>query len=190
MQFKLEGAHLATACFSCHLKEEKWKFANLGTRCIDCHENIHENVLDKKYLPDSDCKTCHSINFWKEITFDHNKTNFQLLGKHTRVSCRDCHFKEDEGTLKQQFSNLAQSCENCHKDVHFKQFELQYENDCERCHTFENWTPEKFNHNDARFKLDGKHEGLQCVECHKTVDNLINNYILYKFEEITCASCH
>ena len=98
------------------------------------------------------------------------------------VTCRDCHFKEADGVVTQQFANLTSSCENCHEDIHFKQFEVLGKNDCGRCHTFNNWSPDKFNHDNARFKLDGKHQGLQCIACHKTTDNLIRNYVVYKFE--------
>ncbi len=189
-EFKLEGAHMATPCFSCHKTEEKWNFKMTDSRCVSCHENIHQNVLNEKYMPESDCKACHSIEIWSEISFDHNKTNFQLLGKHAQVDCRNCHFSIVEGKEKQQFSNLAESCENCHEDIHFKQFEVLGKSDCERCHTFNNWLAEKFNHDNARFKLDGKHEGLQCIACHKPTDNLIRNYVVYKFEDISCASCH
>ncbi len=189
--FPLDGSHLATPCFVCHKTENKWYFGNRGTRCVDCHENIHENYLDEKYMPDANCNTCHSNSVWNEILFEHENTNFPLLGKHEKASCRDCHFKEDLGGLIiQQFKTLDASCENCHVDIHFKQFELGLENDCERCHSFNNWKPEKFNHNNARFKIDGEHIGLDCVNCHKPTDDLIQNYIVYKFEDITCASCH
>jgi nitrate/TMAO reductase-like tetraheme cytochrome c subunit len=181
---------MATPCLACHKTSEKWNFKITNNRCVTCHENIHKNILDEKYMPESDCKGCHSVEMWDEILFDHNKTNFQLLGKHTQVDCRSCHFKKVDEKEIQQFSNLAESCENCHEDVHFNQFEVLEKNDCERCHTFSNWSPDKFNHNNARFKLDGKHEDLQCIACHKPTDNLIRNYVVYKFEDISCASCH
>jgi len=82
------------------------------------------------------------------------------------------------------------NCENCHEDVHVSQFVVNGRNDCERCHAFENWSPERFNHDNARFKLDGKHAGLQCIQCHQPTDRLIRNYIIYKFDDISCASCH
>ena len=189
-QFTLEGAHVATPCFACHKTGEKWNFSIPNNRCVDCHKSIHENVLDKKYIPDSDCKACHNNDSWKQVSFDHNTTNFKLLGKHAQQSCRDCHFRESHGVVEQQFSSLSESCENCHEDIHFKQFEVLGKNDCTRCHTFNNWLPDKFNHDNARFKLDGKHEGLLCLACHKPTDGLIRNYIVYKFEDISCKSCH
>lgn len=189
-RFALQGSHMATPCFACHKEGDKWNFNIPENRCVDCHDNVHKNVLDKKYMPESDCKACHTSETWQQISFDHNTTNFKLLGKHARQTCRDCHFRETNGIVKQQFSGLAESCENCHEDIHFKQFEVLGKNDCTRCHTFNNWSPDKFNHDDARFKLDGKHEGLKCIACHKPTDGLIRNYIVYKFEDISCKSCH
>lgn len=189
--FPLEGSHLATPCFVCHKTENEWNFSKRETRCVDCHENIHESILDEKYMPNLDCKSCHSVNFWSEIQFDHNRTNFTLKGKHRQTICRNCHFsKENEKLYVQRFSGLASSCENCHSDVHFNQFEKNNKNDCARCHTFNNWKATKFNHSNARFKLDGEHVGLDCVQCHKPTDGLIQNYIVYKFNDISCESCH
>ncbi len=189
-KFKLEGSHMATPCFTCHKKDEKWNFANLGNQCIDCHENIHKNFMDEKFIPEGDCKTCHSVNLWNQISFDHNKTDFELLGKHASVSCRKCHFKTETDKNLQQFAWANQTCTNCHSDIHFEQFSQNGKTDCEHCHTNENWKPEKFDHNTARFKLDGKHEGLACIKCHKPTDTLLKNYIVYKFKDISCASCH
>ncbi len=190
-KFQLDGSHLATPCFACHKPEGKWNFANLGTHCVDCHENIHENYLDEKYMPDANCAQCHSNSVWTEITFDHNSTEFKLQGKHKNAGCRDCHFKENEaGTAIQEFKMKDEGCVNCHADIHYNQFKLGDENNCKRCHTFTNWEPEKFNHNNARFKLDGEHAGLDCIKCHKPTDDLIENYTVYKFEDISCASCH
>ena len=189
--FILDGSHLASPCFVCHKKEDKWNFANTKTACIDCHENIHENYLDEKYMPESDCKTCHSTAVWNEVEFDHNTTDFALLGKHTQLTCRECHFSPDSGeNIKQQFVWEKQECTNCHDDIHFNQFAENGGNTCESCHTNDNWSPDKFDHNNARFILDGKHEGLDCVKCHKPNDALLETYIVYKFEDISCASCH
>ncbi|MCY1721078.1 hypothetical protein OU798_12040 [Prolixibacteraceae bacterium Z1-6] len=188
--FPLEGSHTATPCFVCHKTENRWNFANKGTRCIDCHENFHKDVLAVKYLPENDCKSCHSTSVWSEIQFDHNQTKFKLEGKHKEINCRNCHFSDQNQTLTQQFTNLSPSCEDCHEDTHFKQFEVNKRTECRRCHTSSNWKPEEFNHSNARFKLDGEHVGLDCVQCHKPTDGLIHNYIIYKFEDITCAACH
>lgn len=188
--FALDGAHLATPCFSCHKPQEKWNFAQMGTQCVNCHENFHEDKISKKYYPENDCRSCHSTTLWTDIQFNHSKTNFKLEGKHEAVSCRNCHFSEQNENTTQQFANLSASCDQCHNDIHFKQFEVNKRTECEKCHSPLYWQPTKFNHNIARFKLDGEHVGLDCIACHKPTDGLIKNYIVYKFEDISCASCH
>lgn len=188
--FPLRGAHLSTPCTDCHKKTDAWDFSISGERCINCHENIHEGKIREKYFPQANCTVCHSEKSWKNIDFSHDATNFRLRGKHATASCRDCHYRESAAGVNQQFQGLGMNCENCHEDVHASQFAENGKNDCERCHAFENWSPERFNHNDARFKLDGKHAGLQCIQCHKPADRLIRNYIIYKFKDISCASCH
>jgi hypothetical protein len=189
----LDGAHLATPCLSCHKKnpQEKWDFDNMGNQCVDCHKNIHENYMNTKYLADKGCENCHSVSIWNEIRFDHSQTDFQLQGKHTGVSCRECHFMPSpENRLKQQFTWASQSCTNCHMDIHYGQFKNEGKTDCLRCHVFNHWNPEKFNHNTARFPLDGKHKALECNQCHKPNGVSSLNYIVYKFEDISCESCH
>lgn len=187
--FPLTGAHLATPCMECHKQNDRWKFT-INTQCVDCHENMHKNYIQEKYYPEENCQSCHTSNFWSEIQFNHKQTNFELEGKHQKTSCRNCHFIELKNTSVQKFLNLSASCEDCHTDAHFKQFEANGITDCSRCHTANNWKAEKFNHNNARFQLDGEHIGLACVQCHKPTNGLIQNYILYKFKDITCSSCH
>ena len=188
--FPLRGAHISTPCTDCHKTTGTWNFSISGNRCINCHKNIHEDKIPEKYFPQAECRVCHSEQSWESIDFSHDETNFRLRGRHVAASCRDCHYRESAGKVTQQFRDLGTSCENCHEDVHAGQFVKNGKNDCERCHAFENWSPERFNHNDARFKLDGKHAGLQCIKCHKPTDRLIRNYIIYKFDDISCASCH
>ncbi|MCF6332283.1 MAG: hypothetical protein L3J11_03285 [Draconibacterium sp.] len=189
-KFVLDGAHLATPCFACHKKTEKWNF-NIKNQCIDCHENIHKNYMDIKYIPKNDCRNCHTVSNWKEVTFDHNKTDFKLEGKHHEAGCRDCHFKPlPNGKIVQQFSILTNSCSNCHANKHQNQFADNGETRCTRCHTNKNWIPDKFNHNTARFKLDGKHENVVCIKCHKPSADTREKFIKYKFEDISCTSCH
>ena len=68
----------------------------------------------------------------KAQRFDHNKTNFPLTGKHTKVACEDCHSKTLENTPKE--------CIACHKkdDVHRGR-----RPDCADCHTPNNWGQNK-----------------------------------------------
>ncbi|WP_373549114.1 cytochrome c family protein [Haliscomenobacter sp.] len=72
-KFPLTGAHQATPCFACHLKQEKWLFRNLKMNCVDCHENIHKSEIDVKYYPNQTCSACHLTTDWKSSSFDHSK---------------------------------------------------------------------------------------------------------------------
>ena len=189
--FPLNGAHQATPCFVCHKKQERWSFRNIGMRCIDCHEDIHEPYLDKKYYPEATCESCHGESRWNDIRFDHSRTKFTLEGAHARQGCRACHFKKGEGTTSiQQFSGLGDRCTNCHKDIHYGQFEKEGATDCTLCHAFEKWSADKFDHDKARFKLDGAHKKVACKECHKPVQHADATYILYKTEKLKCEDCH
>jgi len=190
-KFKLEGAHLATPCFSCHKKGEEWKFSGLDKNCVACHKNIHQNYMDEKYIPEGRCDKCHSVASWNKITFDHKVTNFELQGKHAEKSCRDCHFKNGSDNKSiQLFAELKPDCEGCHADVHRKQFAKNGATNCATCHGFENWKAERFNHNQTRFKLDGKHKGVECKKCHLENKTATIPFIQYKNTERQCTSCH
>ncbi len=189
--FKLEGAHLATPCFVCHKKGDNWDFSHKGNACTQCHDNIHLTFMDEKYFPEGDCKKCHSVNTWTAITFDHSKTGFELLGKHRDQSCHACHFKTlPNGTTTQRFAVLHGKCTECHKDEHYKQFEVNGVTDCTKCHGFSDWNAGKFDHNNTRFPLDGKHKNVACSGCHKKKQEGTNTFVLYKLNEFKCENCH
>jgi len=190
--FPLKGAHVATPCFACHKKEEKWKFKEIGKNCKDCHLDIHNTFISSKYYPEANCESCHNLNRWSAVEFDHKKTQFELEGAHTKQTCRDCHFnKEKTGHANQKFSGLATNCTNCHTDVHFKQFEDNGVTDCKKCHNSDSFKPaSKFDHSKARFLLDGKHVNVACIKCHKEVTEQGVTFVLYKTNKTKCEDCH
>lgn len=188
--FALQGAHLAVPCIECHRKTPEWSFKDVGKRCIDCHKNIHAELISKKYMPDDNCLACHNVNAWTGVIFDHTQTNFKLQGAHTLQSCRKCHFNQNiDGTLTQRFAGLPANCASCHKDKHSGQFEKAGITDCSRCHQSDNWKASKFNHSSTAFKLDGKHLNVECKRCHKPTPSENNSYIRYKIP-VKCESCH
>jgi len=190
-KFPLEGAHLATPCMTCHQKQGKWTFRNMGRNCIDCHKNIHIGFIQDKYIVNNNCTACHNTTSWKNVTFDHNKTNFKLDGEHAKLLCSDCHFaKDDKGLRIQKFKGLSADCASCHKNNHAGQFDVDGKTDCTKCHDTTSWTKTKFDHNTSRFKLEGAHAQVNCNECHKEVTNEKGKYIQYKFKSIECAVCH
>jgi Cytochrome c3 len=189
--FKLEGAHAATPCLSCHKKEKDWIFSDMKKRCVDCHENIHKNHIKEKFIPEEKCENCHTVINWTRIAFDHKQTNFELKGKHEERTCRECHFiKGADNVTVQKFAELSGDCEDCHTDVHQKQFITNGKNECTLCHGFGNWKAEKFDHNKTRFKLDGGHQKVECKKCHKLNNSTSVPFIQYKNTEMLCKSCH
>jgi len=190
-KFKLEGAHVATPCFSCHKKTEEWKFGNIDQKCTTCHENIHQNFIQDKFIPEGKCESCHNVLSWSNVKFDHKATKFELQGKHKEQTCRDCHFKKNnENQVIQTFNGLTTNCEGCHIDIHQKQFRKNGTTDCTSCHGFENWKAERFKHNETRFKLDGGHQNVECKKCHFENKTASVPFIQYKTAEIKCVNCH
>lgn len=189
-RFPLTGAHLATPCFACHFENESWSFREIGINCNDCHEDIHDTYIDKQYYPESDCKFCHETSLWRDVTFDHSLTGFTLLGAHETQTCRACHFPAEGGISSQKFNNLTAECIQCHDDIHYSQFDDNGKTDCLNCHAFDNWNAEKFDHNKARFILDGKHIFVACNKCHFEVTEANKTYIKYKTERLQCKDCH
>lgn len=195
-KFPLDGGHLATPCFACHKPEtaKKWQFRNIGSKCADCHKDVHEGFLDKKFYPNQACEKCHVTASWEENHFDHNLTKFKLQGAHAKQACMACHGKEgDENHLPvgyQKFAGLPTTCTACHKNVHDRQFEKNGVTDCMRCHAFNNWDAVKFDHNKTAFKLEGKHTKVDCAGCHKA--SLMNGeqVVQYKLKSFKCIDCH
>jgi len=189
--FKLEGAHTAIPCTTCHKKEKDWVFVDLAKDCAGCHKNIHQGIISDKYLAGG-CDKCHITSNWNTVNFDHKITTFELNGKHKEKSCRDCHFiKGTDNQIVQQFSKLSGECKTCHADVHQSQFDSNGKVDCTTCHGgFDNWKADKFNHNTTRFKLDGGHKDVKCNKCHYENKNASIPTIQYKNTGIKCSSCH
>jgi len=189
-KFNLTGSHLAVSCQNCHYKTETWHFRNIGFECVECHTNVHGNELIPKYLPENKCTSCHETDNWKTINFNHALTDFNLEGKHHEVSCGKCHTIIIGDGKVFRFASTKSNCESCHKDIHFGQFINQENSDCLRCHFFQNWKPEKFDHEKTKFSLLGAHSKLSCGQCHKLTTVEENTYIKYKLEDFRCASCH
>ncbi|MCZ7601312.1 MAG: cytochrome C [Melioribacteraceae bacterium] len=189
-RFPLNGSHLALPCYLCHKVNVDYQFRFASLNCIQCHENIHKGFIQTKFLSDENCEQCHKTTLWSDVEFDHSRTNFRLEGKHKEILCSDCHFEKSDKEFKQNFENLQMACESCHNDVHFNQFKVEGKTNCERCHTFDNWLPEKFDHSNTLFPLDGAHSKVNCQGCHKQIETPAGKFVKYKFEEIKCINCH
>ncbi len=189
-KFPLDGAHLATPCFACHLKEDKWHFKNIGERCVDCHEDVHKGEIAEKFYPQQNCQNCHLTESWTGINkFDHSQTAFVLVGKHGRTDCAACH-KQDDEKPHGRFAGLSHNCTACHENVHGTQFEKNGVTDCARCHGFESWDAANFNHDKTAFPLEGKHAQVACEKCHKPSQVNGETLVRYKMERFECIDCH
>jgi hypothetical protein len=189
--FKLTGAHIATPCISCHFTNQKWTFANIGKNCVDCHKDIHYDFIDKKYYSEASCKTCHNTETWSVATFDHSQTQFELKGKHQKITCSQCHFENVSGVKKQVFKGLSTNCSECHQNIHGKQFEVNGVTDCIKCHGFDGWGHDNFNHDNTQFRLEGAHLNVKCDQCHKETTIFEDKKVkVFKINKHQCTDCH
>jgi len=129
------------------------------------------------------CDVCHTSKNWKTIVikksgFNHDNTDFPLIGQHQTVTCKKCH-------TDLIFTNLKgkNECISCHLDVH----QQTLGNNCSRCHTPLTWTVKDITqiHNQSRFPLRGRHAQLDCQQCHKSAS-------LFRFDPMAteCVDCH
>ena len=167
--FELIGAHLEIECDDCHSSDEKHREAT--SDCSDCHkdDDIHREFMG------ADCGACHSSTEWKDATFDHDETDYPLLGKHLETACLDCH--EDE-----TYQNAPSTCFGCHAedDSH----NGRSGDNCGNCHNPTDWNDSSFDHGrDTNFVLVGEHAQLTCDDCHS--ENPFEDQM-----DAECSSCH
>ncbi|HEX7151595.1 MAG TPA: cytochrome c family protein [Thermoanaerobaculia bacterium] len=102
-KFPLAGAHLAVPCNACHVKKQNVvQFRLSSAACTDCHRDPHRGETARF----GTCTTCHRLEAWGRVAFDHTKTGFPLEGAHARVRCAECH--------KTGFKGVPRACAACH----------------------------------------------------------------------------
>ena len=171
--FKLLDKHIDVKCDKCHING---KYKDTPKTCVACHKKDDEKAHKGKL--GTDCAKCHSEKDWKTTKFDHDKTNFKLLGKHDEVKCDKCH-------IDKKYKDTPKLCNSCHKKDDDKAHKGKFGPKCETCHTERDWKEILFDHEKkTKFPLLGKHRApLKCVSCHKGD--------LYKDKlQMTCVSCH
>jgi hypothetical protein len=152
--FPLVGAHAKLDCHACHTAPTATQ--KLAKDCIGCHrsEDPHGGKLK------GGCDRCHGQNSWSaDIAFDHDLTDFPLVGLHRVVSCAQCH-------TSMAFEQAPLQCLGCHAhdDVHKGGLGKK----CEDCHSAGGWPLWVFDHaKQAHFPLLGAHAKLQCAACHR-----------------------
>lgn len=197
-RFPLTGGHLATPCLLCHKQEDKngrniAHFVFDKVTCNVCHVDIHNKDADK-WMGAKSCDACHKTESWNSVNFDHSLTKFPLAGKHQSKSCRDCHLiasmPDNKKALK--LTGLAINCSGCHNDPHQRQFSARTGGgECSQCHAADGWLVQKFDHNNANFKLDGAHAKVSCEKCHhEEIGKNGVKFIRYSPLPISCKDCH
>lgn len=224
--FKLTGKHaeLAKQCEKCHVKTSqmlpteppkpagkfRFNFANRGY-CEECHKNVHDNQFTPKFAKTA-CAECHSTKaFWPIKSFDHDTTRFKLAGKHKEIEkkCTTCHVKTEnmldtdppKPAGKFQFEGVKEGfCESCHANEHKQQFKPKfYSQPCVNCHNQDTFTKRKpFKHSTTAFVLKGKHQQVECKECHVKTEskfkqapqNFKGRYLFSAAEQKACTTCH
>ena len=175
-------------CDQCHDTSDKNR---QGQLCMSCH--THKNIADdlnKKTgyhgrLPVqsvNNCKHCHTDHEGRDVniillntsTFDHNSTDFKLIGIHKKTPCQTCH-KTDK-----KYSEAPAECYSCHEDsdVH----NGKQGKKCGSCHNANSWQKTEFDHDKTDFSLKGEHNKITCSACH------VNQQ--YKNTPKDCYSCH
>lgn len=172
-KYALRGKHATATCLACH-KTPPYKTKS-SQECYACHskDDKHKDTLGR------DCVSCHSEKSWKEpARFDHDKSSFPLLGKHSSVECKSCH----KSTL---FKEAAKDCIGCHKkdDKHASTLGDK----CSECHAERDWkvASGRFSHQKTRFTLRNAHaeSKVKCTACHKDLKS-------YRKTPTECVGCH
>jgi hypothetical protein len=207
-RFPLAEGHIATPCSECHKKaidspasmNGQYRFDTLA--CEKCHTDPHEGQFVKPFSTSTklagkkECEICHTLKSWTEIIgFDHNSTEYPLLGVHRSVDCKGCHHSNSlEQRIKGAiFKNAPKDCAGCHEDIHEGQFAKSSQGSgCAACHQISGWRPTTFDHEkNARFSLAGAHQRVPCRLCHSANKVIHERQVLvYGNTPGKCISCH
>ena len=94
--YPLRGGHQAVACISCHRQvpfaelpapvrqradssrpDATRLFRFAGTGCPTCHDDPHQGEV-AQLVAASGCTSCHGVEGWRSVVFDHDRTGFAL----------------------------------------------------------------------------------------------------------------
>ena len=187
-KYPLTGAHSTVACAKCHITvadaKPYIKYTGISfASCSDCHTDPHKGSFK------GTCQSCHTTSSWRRVAqlegFDHAKTAYPLLGKHSTVACSDCHNKGDFKT-----PIAFAKCMDCHTDYHGGQFVARAVGaDCAVCHTVNGFKPSTFGvkeHAASMYPLEGRHAEVKCDACHIPKGKNTEFHIT----QTQCSSCH
>jgi len=180
-------------CQDCHT-ESLARFDALT--CDACHRQT-EAAFMQTHVADfgTDCLACHDgIDSYGRDTFDHSRV-FPLTGRHIEATCAGCHANARTAVDLQA---TPTDCVACHleDDAHDGQFGA----DCAACHNTADWRDATFDHSLTAFPLTGRHEAVECAECHTdrvfagTPTDCVACHVEPVFHAgafgVTCTDCH
>jgi hypothetical protein len=153
-KWALQGLHAKVECHACHTAVVADQ--HLDTVCASCHRasDVHSGKLG------TDCAACHTPEGWRaSVAFDHDLTDFPLVGLHVAVPCEQCH-------VTRAYKDAGRDCVACHRSDDAHKGGLGTE--CAQCHSPNGWRIWEFDHGkETGFVLTGAHGKLNCADCHK-----------------------
>ena len=194
-------ADIGGSCKTCHVAP--WSQVTMDDRCSTCHVDVALEMLDPASVhgrmmqidPGAQCRTCHPehhgpdglptvLEGWQ---FPHEVARFSLSSHQFTAGnepflCADCH-----GEDVTQFDVLT--CTKCHisMDITFMaNHEVAFGDHCLECHDGVERYGHDFDHNKFAFKLEGKHAGLMCSQCHMQSASIA----ALQATSQDCFSCH
>ncbi len=204
---ELSGAHANLEgmehCTACHALAK----AVSSDKCLQCHTEIQTRIGARTGLhalyQGRQCVECHKEHHGRNFplvkfdvsSFNHSTVGFSLQGAHVKLSCSQCHKRENikaQDVLKNgaalekgTYLGLSAECLSCHADTHRGQFT----GSCLRCHAMDGWKPaSKFDHSTANFLLTGLHQKVECGKCHKKDTANMTRFTGLQFA--SCSACH
>ncbi|HQY03930.1 MAG TPA: cytochrome c3 family protein, partial [Flavobacteriales bacterium] len=205
--FPLTGSHLGPSCVTCHSNG----YQGTPTNCDACHITEYNGTTNPNHVTagfPTDCIVCHDVTNWVPATYDHNATNFPLVGAHVGVSCVSCHANGYTGT--------PTNCNACHMPDYNSANNPNhaadlFPTDCTLCHNENAWSPSSFNHDADYFRIySGNHSSVwntcatchnvpgdfsifTCIDCHNNQNQVNSNHSGvngYSYNSVACYSCH
>ena len=179
-------ADVESQCSACHAAFEK---EGQIAKCIECHADVGRDIQSSNgfhgLFPDAanqQCKVCHAEHKGRNAVivdldkrkFDHDFTDFELIGKHQEADCEKCH---ESGTKYREAPGL---CIDCHREEDVHKGQLGQE--CVDCHTPIDWREVDFDHDTTGYPLVGRHIEVVCLDCHADQT--------FQTTPVTCFGCH
>lgn len=187
-------------CAKCH--PAPWAASTQADLCVACHTEISKQLaqpasLHSLMLKDQTiaCRVCHPDHRGPDApltniqsgTFPHEGTGYSLRSHQKRsdgqsFTCVDCH-----GADITTFDPAV--CGACHTQLdaeYMASHTLAYGEKCLGCHDGNETIGKHFDHNLAAFKLEGRHIGLTCSDCHTNARLAAD----FRSAPTECFACH